>query len=221
MKCQSCGRQSQQEKYCAQCKDENGNLKTFDEIAQNLTEYFIETQGFDREVAKSAAIGVMSRQPAWEQKIKKEQTINNNIMKIVIVITALVVAITSGGLVYWLTSTRMVNSKVTYGNVISKPVSPFDDIVEKEVDGSQVFEMKCPGDQKIIELSSNILMFSSLEGTKYSSKDDIYSMNLERMQGYPFEPASVETREMFLQSDLRVYNTYKSNSMAGYWSNDF
>lgn len=217
MKCQSCGRQSQG-KYCTQCTDENGNLKTFEEITQNLTEYFIETQGFDREVARSAAIGVMSRQPAWEQKIKNEQTINTNKLKIVIAVTVFIVAITSGGLVYWFSSAGMVVSKVTYGNAMPKPISPFDDIVEKEVDGLQMFEIRCPGDQKIIELSNSMLMFSSLEGTKYSSKNNLYSMDLERMQGYPFEPASSEIREMFKQSDLRVFSTYKTNSNAGYWS---
>lgn len=216
MKCQSCGRPSES-MFCRDCTDNSGALRNFDEIVENLTGYYVETQGFDRNVAKSVAIGVLSHQPAWEKKIKKEEQSKANFKKLGIVFMAIVVALTSGGIVYWLSSIKEAKSIITYDNISKKTASPFDNLVEKEVNGLQVFEMKCPGDQQIIDLSDSVLTFSSLEGSKYSKVDKLFNMDIDGIQGYPFDPFSIETREMLQNTRFRIFETYFGNNSCKYW----
>jgi len=217
MKCQSCGRQSEST-FCKDCANDAGELKRFDEIVESLIGYYVETQGFDTEVAKSVAIEILSRQPAWEKKIKKEERTRANFKKMSIVFMAIVVALTSGGIVYWLTSVKPAKSIVTYQNISSKSVSPFDNIIEKEVNGLQVFEIRCAGDQQIVDLSDSVLTFSSLEGSKYSKANTLFNIDISTMQGHPFEPYSIETRDMLEKTDFRVFNIVsKVGSSGSFW----
>ncbi len=217
MKCQSCGRQSEST-FCKDCANDAGELKRFDEIVESLIGYYVETQGFDTEVAKSVAIEILSRQPAWEKKIKKEERTRANFKKMSIVFMAIVVALTSGGIVYWLTSAKPAKSIVTYQNISSKSVSPFDNIIEKEVNGLQVFEIRCAGDQQLCQLSDNILTFKSLEGTKKSLYYKLFNMDLDHMLGYPFVPSSLETRSMLsLMNDYLILpNIFKDNKKSNW-----
>lgn len=198
MKCQSCGRQSGQEKYCTQCTDEKGNLKTFDEIAQNLTEYFIETQGFDREVAKSAAIGVMSRQPAWERKIEREERGKDMRMKTFLIVTAAIFTVVGAGLAYWMGTKTKADDSIKFNNFSKLPQAPFENIEKSKVDMFDVYEMKCPADQKLVELDGDFLTIKSLEGSEFSPDYQLYTYNTAAKTGYKFVPESLATRTQLM-----------------------
>ena len=194
MKCQSCGRQSGQEKYCNQCTNESGNLKTFEEIAQNLTEYFVETQGFDREVAKSAAIGVMSRQPAWERKIEREERGKDMRMKTFLIVTAVVFTVVGAGIAYWMGTKTKADDSIKFNNFSKLPQAPFENIEKSKVDMFDVYEMKCPADQKLVELDGDYLTMKSLEGSEFSPDYQLYTYNTAAKTGYKFVPESLATR---------------------------
>ncbi|MBP7733741.1 MAG: hypothetical protein KA140_08330 [Caldisericia bacterium] len=193
MKCQSCGRQSQG-KHCTQCTDENGNLKTFEEIVQNLTEYFIETQGFDREVARSAAIGVMSRQPAWEQKMKRDERGKDMRMKTFLIVTAAVFTVVGAGIAYWMGTKTKADDSIKFRNFSKPPQAPFENIEKSKVDMFDVYEMKCPADQKLVELDGDYLTIKSLEGSEFSPDYQLYTYNTAAKTEYKFVPESLATR---------------------------
>ncbi len=199
MKCQSCGRTSSQT-YCDDCIDGDGNLKSFDEVVDNLTQYFVETQGFDPSVARSAAIGVLSRQPAWEKKLTKEARKHEVGTRIFLFITAVVFTVVGAGAAYWFgfrnrnESLGKVDDTIRFLNFSSQPQQPFDHIVKTKVDKFDVFEMMCPADQKIVELDGDYLTMKSLEGRESSPDFQLYTFNMQSETGYRFDPQSLETR---------------------------
>jgi len=52
--------------YCVYCARPDGTMQSFDEKAENLTFFIIKTQGLSNEAAKSAALSMMKKLPAWE-----------------------------------------------------------------------------------------------------------------------------------------------------------
>ncbi|NTU61060.1 MAG: hypothetical protein HGA95_01830, partial [Caldiserica bacterium] len=214
MKCQSCGRTSN-EKYCKQCLDENGNLKTFEEIAQNLTEYFIETQGFDREVAKSAAIGVMSRQPAWEKKIERDERGKDMRMKTFLIVTAVVFTVVGAGIAYWFGTRTKADDSIKFANFSKLPQAPFENIEKSKVDMFDVYEMKCPADQKLVELDGDYLTTKSLEGSEFSPDYQLYTYNTASKTGYKFIPESLATRtQLMSKGSGLVFEKSNSGTMV-------
>ena len=193
MKCQSCGRQSQT-KYCGDCTNENGDLKSFEEIVDNLSNYFVETQGFDPEAAKSAAIGVMSRQPAWEQKIERSQRGKEMRTKLFLIVTAAVFTVVGAGVAYWFGTKTKADYSIRFLNFSKLPQAPFENISKTKVDQFDVYEMMCPADQKLVELDGDYLTIKSLEGSEFSPDNQLYTYNMKSKTGYKFVPESLATR---------------------------
>lgn len=199
MKCQSCGRPSES-LFCRECSNEIGELKSFDEIVENLTKYFVETQGFDVTVARSAAIGVLSRQPEWESKLTKEARKHDIGILIFLVVTAVVFTVVGAGVDYWFgfhgksETLKKADETIRFLNFSTQQKAPFDKIVKTKVDQFDVSEMMCPADQKIVELDGNYLTIKNLEGSESSPDYRLYTFNMESETGYRFDPESLATR---------------------------
>jgi len=52
--------------YCVYCARPDGTMQSYDEKLEGMTEFIIKTQGLDKDVAKNAAKGMMSKLPAWQ-----------------------------------------------------------------------------------------------------------------------------------------------------------
>lgn len=215
MKCQSCGRTTS-ETYCSECLDKEGKLKSFEEVTENLTSYYVETQGFDRDVAKSVAIGVLSHQPAWEAKMERIKKGKDMRMKTFLIVTA-VFTVVGAGLAYWL-GTRTKADEITSNNFAKTTTSPLEQIQERKVgDEAIVYEFKAPGDQNIINFNNYVLTFDNLVGTANSPKTAIYNYDVANRIGFQFDPSSMDTkflmdgRNDYLQLD-KNYNNQVSPS---------
>ena len=65
--------------YCRNCTDEDGNLKSKEEIIRGWVRFSMESEGLPREEAEIRVEEQMSKMPAWkdfEEKIEEE--LNNN-----------------------------------------------------------------------------------------------------------------------------------------------
>ena len=52
--------------YCVHCARPDGTMHSFDEQKESMTNFIVNTQGLDREVAERAALSMMKKLPAWE-----------------------------------------------------------------------------------------------------------------------------------------------------------
>ncbi len=197
MKCQSCGRTSSQT-YCNECIDQEGKLKSFEEVTENLTSYYVETQGFDREVAKSIAIGVLSHQPAWEAKLERIEKGKDMRMKTFLIATAAVFTVVGAGIAWWFGTRTKADDTIRFQNFSKLPQAPFANIVKSKVDQFEVSEMMCPADQRLVELDGDYLTMKSLEGSVYSPDYQLYTYNLKSNTGYKFIPESLATRTQLM-----------------------
>ncbi|MBD3209781.1 hypothetical protein GF318_00175 [Candidatus Micrarchaeota archaeon] len=75
-KCESCGmpmmKQSdfggarEDNRYCAHCTYENGNLKPRHEVREGMIAYFIKMKKLERKAAEEFVDRHMARMPAWQ-----------------------------------------------------------------------------------------------------------------------------------------------------------
>ena len=54
--------------YCIHCSNEDGSMHSFEEQVESITGFIVQTQGLAREAAKSAALSMMKKLPAWESR---------------------------------------------------------------------------------------------------------------------------------------------------------
>ena len=52
--------------YCVYCTDEFGNLKTYDEVLQDMTRYMLTTMQLEYEYAQRMAEEELLKHPAWK-----------------------------------------------------------------------------------------------------------------------------------------------------------
>jgi hypothetical protein len=55
-----------QNEYCAYCTHPDGTLKSYDEILLGTTEFLIQSQGVDKNVAEAIARETLQNLPAWK-----------------------------------------------------------------------------------------------------------------------------------------------------------
>jgi hypothetical protein len=55
--------------YCKYCARTDGTMQSYDEKLEGMSEFFVKTQGLDKEVAKKTAVQVLSKLPAWQNKV--------------------------------------------------------------------------------------------------------------------------------------------------------
>lgn len=54
--------------YCAHCSNEDGSLKSYDEVLQGMVTFMMGSQKMDRKTAESAAREHLAKMPAWAQE---------------------------------------------------------------------------------------------------------------------------------------------------------
>lgn len=52
--------------YCCHCCDDQGNLKSFDEVLEGMTNLAVKMMGSSEEKARHTAMENMKQQPAWQ-----------------------------------------------------------------------------------------------------------------------------------------------------------
>lgn len=52
--------------YCAYCVREDGSLKSYTEILQGMTEFFVNSQGINQMAAKMMAEEILKKLPKWK-----------------------------------------------------------------------------------------------------------------------------------------------------------
>ena len=55
-------------RYCKNCADEKGELRSYFDIHRDMAQFLIRTQGMDREFAFRAAEKMLSDKPEWKKK---------------------------------------------------------------------------------------------------------------------------------------------------------
>ena len=55
-------------KYCAYCTDEQGKLKSYDEVFGGMVAFAQKTAGMSEEMAKEAVAKNMAQMPAWKDR---------------------------------------------------------------------------------------------------------------------------------------------------------
>lgn len=51
--------------YCSHCTREDGTLKSYEDVLEGTTDYFIRSQGLDPKAATRMAETLLKKQPAW------------------------------------------------------------------------------------------------------------------------------------------------------------
>ena len=54
--------------YCRFCTRPDGSMQSYEEKLEGMTDFIIKTQGLDKEAARNAARGMMSKLPAWQAR---------------------------------------------------------------------------------------------------------------------------------------------------------
>jgi len=76
--CESCGMpmhspedfggQDTSNKYCRYCTNEAGELKSYEEALQGMTNFIVQTQGLARGQAEKTAREGLAKMPAWKDR---------------------------------------------------------------------------------------------------------------------------------------------------------
>lgn len=211
-RCESCGREAQGQKYCSNCVKEDGSLKEFDQVAQLLADELVGSQGLHSKAALEVAKSILPKHPAWEHVGKKQEK-KRQVWKYIL-IGGIIVSLAVTSIVAFRLGKKESEEAMTEHNLPKVAVSPFEDIEEKLIDDETlVYEMRCPGDQKLNSLDGQFLMFRSLEGSEYSQKWKMYNFDITNLAGYPFEPSSIETRTMLANMESPL--VFHKNTGAG------
>ncbi len=54
--------------YCVHCAREDGTMKSYDEVLNGMTQFIVQSQGLDREVANTMAVKMMAKLPTWKEE---------------------------------------------------------------------------------------------------------------------------------------------------------
>ncbi len=120
-KCRSCGRMlkadEQGKDFCKHCVDENGSLKSYEQVSENLAKYLRETQGLDERASANAAKAIVSSQPVWEKKqgvyfegdMKRKR---NTIVTLVVVFALILTGVGIGVFVFDKPEEQLAESKL-------------------------------------------------------------------------------------------------------------
>lgn len=66
--CQSCGMPIETGTYCRHCTNERGELQSFGETLERMTQFLMRTRGItDRAQAQRQTLDYMTRMPAWRE----------------------------------------------------------------------------------------------------------------------------------------------------------
>ena len=69
--CQSCGMPIESGAYCPHCIDEEGNLQSFDERFERMSQWMLhQKQAATREEAEKKTLAYMATMPAWRDHPK-------------------------------------------------------------------------------------------------------------------------------------------------------
>ena len=172
-RCQSCGRLielledfaglDQESIYCSSCADDDGQIKSFDEVLENLTQRIAKTDGFDVEASRKAAQQILGRQPAWEPKFRKEEGMKTNKRRLALIAVAVVFALSAVGATWWFTSRHYETQQYQYETHLSEFSDPFDDIVISQKGKFKINELRCKGDQEVLSFENCVLNFDCYE----------------------------------------------------------
>ncbi len=55
--------------YCVHCARSDGSMQSYDEKLASMANFLVKTQGFDEEAAKEAARDIMTKLPAWKDRL--------------------------------------------------------------------------------------------------------------------------------------------------------
>ncbi len=58
--------------YCVYCVRPDGSMQSYPEKLGSMTDFIVRTQGLDPEAAHAAAVGMMSKLPAWKNSTEAE-----------------------------------------------------------------------------------------------------------------------------------------------------
>lgn len=62
--------QDTNKEYCVYCAKPDGTMRDFEETKEGLTNFMIETQGIDKEVALEVTLQSMRKLPVWKEYFK-------------------------------------------------------------------------------------------------------------------------------------------------------
>jgi hypothetical protein len=54
--------------YCAYCADDKGKLRPYDVVLRSNIEFYIESQGLNKEAATQMAKEALAQMPAWKRR---------------------------------------------------------------------------------------------------------------------------------------------------------
>lgn len=55
-------------KYCIHCANEDGEMKTFSEMVESMTQFMINTQGMEQVAAREKSREMLLKNEAWKNK---------------------------------------------------------------------------------------------------------------------------------------------------------
>ncbi len=197
-RCISCGRiikddtvdtagsgKNEERKYCSDCLDENGKLKTYEQVSESLAKYLIRTQGLDEKAAENAAKAIASSQPEWDKKqgVYFEKDMRKKKRLVVVLFTILALIAGSTGFWFWYNH---------YGNKEAILFANGEDYeITRMIGDVEVHELDIPDYQRVPKLlfddDPNIFCFTSPNKNKigkYMSGRDIYMYNAESQKGF-------------------------------------
>ncbi|MEZ4812878.1 MAG: hypothetical protein R2883_05245 [Caldisericia bacterium] len=247
-KCRSCGRMlkadEQGKDFCKHCVDENGKLKTYDEVASNLASYLMETQGLDERASANAAKAIVSSQPVWEKKqgvyfegdMKRKR---RTIVTLVVVFALILTGVGIGVFVFDKPEEQVAESKL------------FDDkeknyVITHEIDGHKTYELDLPGYQSnpmVIHATSewnNKKADAFIFASEDENNDGLYDLYRYKIMEDKMYGRFVETDKLtspkihknneniFINTDgepknsvLSIYNVFFAKENCFYISDDY
>jgi hypothetical protein len=197
-RCISCGRiikddvvdtagggKNEELKYCVECLDENGKLKTYDQVAENLAKYLIRTQGLDEKAAENAAKAIASSQPEWDKKqgVYFEKDMKKKRLKTILsILLVIVFFISAYGIKTW------------YVNSLTREIVYFEkdkDVeITRMVGDLEIHELVFPNSQayayQLFHDDPNIFCFSTARWNKFGKwlgGSNLYTYNIKHKIG--------------------------------------
>lgn len=193
-RCQSCGKLielledfaglDQSSIYCSSCADDFGELRSFEEVLENLTQRIAKTDGFDESASRNAALQILGRQPAWEPKFVREEKVKRNYSRMILISMAIVLVLGAGGFSWWLRGQYVKSIDKPYELHYAELSNPFDNIKKKNIEGFEVTEYQCKGDQTIDKLTNGIMQFRSIEKSEIEIAQNIETIGSCQMSEY-------------------------------------